>query len=63
MRDVNVVRKWAVTILSDGINKYFLSFCVVFMASVPELNCHTVYLSRFETAMPAEAFVNYLTVA
>jgi hypothetical protein len=26
-----------------GINKYFSCFCVVFMASVRELNCHTVY--------------------
>jgi hypothetical protein len=31
------------TILSDGINKYFLIFYVVFMASLREPNCHTVY--------------------
>jgi hypothetical protein len=29
MSDVNAVRKRAGTILNDGINKYFLSFCVV----------------------------------
>jgi hypothetical protein len=34
------------TILSDGINKYFLTFlCGFFMATVPEFNCHTVYIS------------------
>jgi hypothetical protein len=32
------------TILSDGINKYFFClFSVFFMASVQELDCHTVY--------------------
>jgi hypothetical protein len=45
MSDVNVPRKRARTILSDGINKYFLSFLCGFMASVRELNCHTVYLN------------------
>jgi hypothetical protein len=43
MSDVNVVRKRAGTILSGSINRYFYLFCVVFMASVRELNCHTVY--------------------
>jgi hypothetical protein len=47
MSDVNVVRKRAGIILSDGINKYFLSFLCVFMASVRELNCHTVYADHF----------------
>jgi hypothetical protein len=28
--DVNVVRKRAGTILRDGINEYYLSFCVFF---------------------------------
>jgi hypothetical protein len=42
MIDINVVRKWAGTILSDGINKCFLSFYVFFMASVREVNFHTV---------------------
>jgi hypothetical protein len=42
MSYVNVVRKRAGTILSDGINKYFLSLLPGFMASVRELNCHTV---------------------
>jgi hypothetical protein len=37
IRDINVVRKRAGTILSDGINKYYL-FCVVFMTSVLELS-------------------------
>jgi hypothetical protein len=42
MSDVNVVRKRARTMLTDGINKYFFFiFCVVFMVSVRELNCHT----------------------
>jgi hypothetical protein len=45
MSDVNVARKRVGTILRDGINKYFLSFFVVFMVSVWELNCHTVYIS------------------
>jgi hypothetical protein len=44
MSDVNFVRKRAGTILSDGINKYFYLFCVVFMASVREINCHTFYV-------------------
>jgi hypothetical protein len=30
MSNVKVVRKWAVTVLNDGINTYFLSFCVYF---------------------------------
>jgi hypothetical protein len=46
MSDVNIARKWAGTILSHGINKYFLSFFVVFMASVRELNCHIVYVMK-----------------
>jgi hypothetical protein len=37
------VQKRTGTIRSDGINKYFLSFLSVLMASVRELNCHTVY--------------------
>jgi hypothetical protein len=41
MSDVNVAPNREGTILSDGIDKYdFLSFCVDFMASVLELNCH-----------------------
>lgn len=41
--DANIVRKQMGTILSDGINKYFLTFlCGFFMASVLELNCYTV---------------------
>lgn len=54
MSNVNV-RKQVGTILGDGINKYFLSFlCGFFMASVWELNCHTVYLAKtyFKTALP-----------
>jgi hypothetical protein len=39
MRDVNVVRKRAGTILSYDIN----NFLCVFMGSFRELNCHTVY--------------------
>jgi hypothetical protein len=35
------------TVLSDGVNKYFLAFCVVFMASVRELNCHTCVSTWF----------------
>jgi hypothetical protein len=31
MSDVDVVQKWAGTILSDGINKYFLSFLCSFL--------------------------------
>jgi hypothetical protein len=47
MSDVDVGQKRAGTILSDGINTYFFClFCVVFMASVRELNCHTVYTHR-----------------
>jgi hypothetical protein len=42
MSDVNIVPKWVVTILNDGINKYILSFCVVLIALVWELNCHTI---------------------
>jgi hypothetical protein len=38
MNDVNVVRKRAGTILSDGIDIFFC----VFMASVRKFNCHTV---------------------
>jgi hypothetical protein len=43
MSNVNIAQKWAGIILSDGINKYFLSFLCVFTASVWELHCHTVY--------------------
>jgi hypothetical protein len=43
MSDVNVVRKWAGTVLSDGINTFYL-ICMVFIASVGELNYHTVYV-------------------
>lgn len=42
---MNVVQKWARTVMSDGIDKYFLFFCV-FMASVRELNYHTVYMGN-----------------
>jgi hypothetical protein len=45
MSDVNIVQKLAGTTLSDGINKYFYIFCVFFIVSVLELNCHTVYTS------------------
>jgi hypothetical protein len=44
MSDVNIVRKRAGTILSDGIHTHFFIFLGdFFMASVRELNCHTVY--------------------
>jgi hypothetical protein len=43
MSNVNVVQKQAGIILSDGNNKD-LSFLCVFMTSVRELNCHTVYM-------------------
>jgi hypothetical protein len=39
MSNVNIVQKQVGTLPSDGIN----IFCVVFMASVQELNGHTVY--------------------
>jgi hypothetical protein len=42
MSDVNVMRKRARTIFSDGINKYFLSFLCVY-GLIRELNRHTVY--------------------
>jgi hypothetical protein len=42
MSEVNVVLQWTGTVLSDDINKYFLYFCVIFIASVGEINCHTV---------------------
>jgi hypothetical protein len=48
MRKLNVVQKRAGTILSDDIDKYCLSFCVVFMASVRELNCHNVYVRKLQ---------------
>jgi hypothetical protein len=41
MSDVNVVQKWAGIILSDGINKHFLSFlCGFYGLSLG--TCHTV---------------------
>jgi hypothetical protein len=45
MSDVNIVRKRAGTILSDGTNMYFffILLCGGFMVSVSERNCHTVY--------------------
>jgi hypothetical protein len=45
MSNVNIVRKWVGTILSDGINKFF--FVWFFMVSVWELNYHTVYKCGF----------------
>jgi hypothetical protein len=48
MSDVNVAGKRAGTILSDGIKKYLVFFCVVLMASVRELNCNTVYKGRLQ---------------
>jgi hypothetical protein len=45
MSDVNVVPKRAGTILSNGINKYFLSFlCGFLWPQFRNLNCDTVYI-------------------
>jgi hypothetical protein len=43
MSAVKTLPKRVGAILSDSINKHFVSFCVVFRASVQELNWHTVY--------------------
>jgi hypothetical protein len=61
MSDVNVVGKRAGTILSDHINKYFLSFYVFLMASVRELNCQTV-LSFYVFLMASVRELNCHTV-
>jgi hypothetical protein len=45
---VNVVWTLAGTILSDGINKYFLSFLCGFYGLSWELNCHTVDILDME---------------